>query len=181
MVSHLAVGNAGPIAPGPGRQGRKVHLAPRDVPRTPGRRSRPRIRHCLHAARKRGRSPLIPWPKLIWSTSTYLSYGRCSYGDQPALTLQHVRARATATGQIFSLAATGSNHPVANRQRGQSPRSARLYGAPWRDRTAYLLLTIYPRADAVANCEDAGQVRGGALCCSPTYLFITPAGLGGGP
>ena len=54
-------------------------------------------------------------------------------------------------------------------------------GAPLRNRTVDLLLTIYPRDDAVANWDDAGQVRGGVLCCSPTYLFITPARLGGGP
>src|SRR5215472_6935274 len=48
--------------------------------------------------------------------------------------------------------------------------------APLRNRTVDLLLTIYPRLDAVANWDDAGQVRGGGLCCSPTYLFITPAG-----
>ena len=51
-----------------------------------------------------------------------------------------------------------------------------LRRAPWRDRTAYLLLTIYPRADAVANWDDPGQARGGALCCGPTYLFITALG-----
>jgi hypothetical protein len=45
-------------------------------------------------------------------------------------------------------------------------------GAPLRNRTVDLLLTIYPRVHAVANWDDAGQVRGGALCCRPTYLFI---------
>jgi hypothetical protein len=45
--------------------------------------------------------------------------------------------------------------------------------APLRNRTVDLLLTIYPRADAVAICDDAGQVRGGARCCRPTYLVIT--------
>ena len=47
-----------------------------------------------------------------------------------------------------------------------------LRRAPLRNRTVDLLLTIYPRDHAVANCGDAGQVRGGALCCRPTYLFI---------
>jgi hypothetical protein len=47
-------------------------------------------------------------------------------------------------------------------------------GAPLRNRTVDLLLTIYPRADAVAICDDAAQVRGGARCCRPTYLVITP-------
>jgi hypothetical protein len=54
-------------------------------------------------------------------------------------------------------------------------------GSPLRNRTVDLLLTIYPRVHAVANWDDAGQVRGGALCCSPTYLVITPATLSGGP
>jgi len=44
--------------------------------------------------------------------------------------------------------------------------------APLRNRTVDLLLTIYPRVHAVANWNDAGQVRGGPLCCRPTYLFI---------
>jgi hypothetical protein len=44
--------------------------------------------------------------------------------------------------------------------------------APLRNRTVDLLLTIYLYVHAVANCGDAGQVRGSALCCSPTYLFI---------
>ena len=53
-------------------------------------------------------------------------------------------------------------------------------GAPLRNRTVDLLLTIYPRADAVAICDDAGQVRGSARCCRPTYLVITrgPGGPG---
>ncbi len=47
-------------------------------------------------------------------------------------------------------------------------------GAPLRNRTVDLLLTIYPRVDAVAICDDAGQVRGGARCCRPPiYLVIT--------
>ncbi len=45
--------------------------------------------------------------------------------------------------------------------------------APLRNRTVDLLLTIYPRADAVAICDDAAQVRGSALCCRPTYMVIT--------
>jgi hypothetical protein len=56
-----------------------------------------------------------------------------------------------------------------------------VYGAPLRNRTVDLLLTIYPWVHAVANWDDAGQVRGSPLCCSPTYLFITPARLGGDP
>src|SRR5712692_8387713 len=78
----------------------------------------------------------------------------------------------TAAGQTISISAIGSNHPRTKPVKGQSPRSAGLYRAPWRDRTAYLLLTIYPRVHAVANCDDAGQVRGGPPCCRPTYLFI---------
>jgi hypothetical protein len=34
------------------------------------------------------------------------------------------------------------------------------------------LLTTYLRPDAVAICDDAGQVRGGAHCCRSTYLVI---------
>ena len=29
-----------------------------------------------------------------------------------------------------------------------------------------------PRPDAVANWDDAGQVKGSVLCCRPTYLVI---------
>ena len=57
------------------------------------------------------------------------------------------------------------------RQFSQRPGQGRTR-APLRNRTVDLLLTIYPRADAVANWDDAGQVRGGALCCRPTYLVI---------
>jgi hypothetical protein len=44
--------------------------------------------------------------------------------------------------------------------------------APSAIRTRDLLLRSNPAADAVANCNDAGQVRGGAHCCSPSYLVI---------
>lgn len=45
------------------------------------------------------------------------------------------------------------------------------------------LLTMNPHPDAVANWDDAGQVRGGAHCCSPTYLFIEggPGAAGSAP
>lgn len=56
-----------------------------------------------------------------------------------------------------------------------------LVRAPSRNRTVDLLFTIYPYADAVANCADVGQVRGGPLCCRPTYLFIKSAKLSGDP
>jgi len=45
-------------------------------------------------------------------------------------------------------------------------------GAPSRIRTCGLLLRSNPAVDAVAICDDAGQVRGGAHCCSPSYLVI---------
>jgi hypothetical protein len=47
------------------------------------------------------------------------------------------------------------------------------FGAPSKIRTCGLLLRSNPAADAVANWDDAGQVRGGAHCCSPSYLVIT--------
>jgi hypothetical protein len=40
--------------------------------------------------------------------------------------------------------------------------------APSRIRTCDLLLRSNPDADAVANWDDAGQVRGGTHCCSPS-------------
>jgi hypothetical protein len=54
-------------------------------------------------------------------------------------------------------------------------------GAPLRNRTVDLLLTIYSRPDAVANWDDAGQVKGGALCCRPTYLSSSPPSWAAGP
>ena len=41
-------------------------------------------------------------------------------------------------------------------------------GAPSRIRTCGLLLRSNPAADAVAISGDAGQVRGGTRCCSPS-------------
>ncbi len=58
--------------------------------------------------------------------------------------------------------------PSTHKRPGHDPKRA-----PLRNRTVDLLLTIYPRADAVAICDDAAQVRGGARCCRPTYLVIT--------
>jgi hypothetical protein len=46
-------------------------------------------------------------------------------------------------------------------------------GAPSRIRTCGLLLRSNPGAHAVAISDDAGQVRGGSHCCSPSYLVIT--------
>ena len=92
-----------------------------------------------------------------------------------APTLQQVRARATAARADLLLFGDHSNNlTVKQGKRGKFAGPGPV-SSPWRDRTAYLLLTIYPRDDAVANCEDAGQARAGALCCRPTYLFITPA------
>jgi hypothetical protein len=64
-------------------------------------------------------------------------------------------------------------NPVNEQEPGLANPANVLVRAPLRNRTVDLLLTIYPRDDAVANWDDAGQVRGGALCCRPTYLFIT--------
>jgi len=49
--------------------------------------------------------------------------------------------------------------------------------APSRIRTCGLLLRSTPAADAVANWDDAGQVRGGTHCCSPSYLVIASRAL----
>jgi hypothetical protein len=166
-------------AAGPGHLGRKVQPGPRDVPRASADgHGHASITACTRR-RNRGRSPLVTnlsgVRAVIWSADAVATATRAS----PKL--QHVRGWAADTEQTFSSFATGSHHPSPHRQRKANPRSEGLCGAPWRDRTAYLLLTVYPRLDAVANCRDAGQVRGGALCCRPTYLFITPARLGGDP
>jgi hypothetical protein len=128
-----------------------------------------------------GTQPLGPWQNLsglralIWSADAVATATR-----GPHRTLRHVRARGRLRrGRPSPFPQPGQTTPPAIRQRKANPRSGGLCGAPWRDRTAYLLLTIYPHADAVANCRTAGQVRGGPLCCSPTYLFITPAKLSG--
>jgi hypothetical protein len=125
--------------------------------------------------------------QLIWSTRTYLVYGCCWPG--PVDLCDTIRARQSMQGRCWRpLPGRPSSwqltRAIIRREAGpeeQNPSSTQLYRAPWRDRTAYLLLTIYPRDDAVANCGGAGQARGGGLCCRPTYLFITPAKLGGDP
>src|SRR5215813_3062651 len=50
---------------------------------------------------------------------------------------------------------------------GQAP-----FCAPSAIRTRGLLLRSNPAVDAVAISGDAGQVRGGPHCCSPSYLVI---------
>ena len=45
--------------------------------------------------------------------------------------------------------------------------------APSAIRTRALLLRSDPAVDAVAISDDAGQVRSGTHCCSPSYLVIT--------
>jgi hypothetical protein len=52
-----------------------------------------------------------------------------------------------------------------------NPRSD-AFCAPSAIRTRGLLLRSNPAADAVANWDDAGQVRGGTHCCRPSYLVI---------
>src|SRR5215469_10309958 len=47
--------------------------------------------------------------------------------------------------------------------------------APSRIRTCGLLLRSNPGAHAVAISGDAGHVRGGTRCCSPSYLVIANA------
>jgi hypothetical protein len=49
--------------------------------------------------------------------------------------------------------------------------------APSAIRTRDLLLRSNPAVDAVAVSDDAGQVRGGTHCCSPSYLVIASRAL----
>ena len=75
--------------------------------------------------------------------------------------------------QAISLSRIWSGQPELGRPVQRRRWSRPMREAPLRNRTVDLLLTIYPRVHAVANCGDAGQARGGARCCRPTYLFIT--------
>src|SRR5215469_449274 len=50
--------------------------------------------------------------------------------------------------------------------------------APSRIRTCGLLLRSNPAVDAVAIYDDAGQVRTGMRCCSPSYLVIALGDIG---
>src|SRR5262245_56001815 len=50
--------------------------------------------------------------------------------------------------------------------------------APSAIRTRGLLLRSNPAGDGVANSDDAGHVRGGPRCCSPSYLVIGSGGTG---
>lgn len=90
--------------------------------------------------------------------------------------------RAATAGQIISVRDRGKpphreTDAIAKAQLNASVQS------PLAGRTAYLLLTIYPRPDGVANWDKAGQVRNGALCCRPAYLVIArhPAAMIGAP
>jgi hypothetical protein len=101
---------------------------------------------------------------------TYLVCGRCSYAHGPIAARQSPDDGHQADHLPFK--DLGKLHRRETRQNGQTRRLMPLFRAPLRNRTVDLLLTIYPRPDAVANWDDAGQVRGGPLCCRPTYLFI---------
>ena len=127
-----------------------------------GRRSRPRIQHRIHAAAQAGRSPLVRG-QLIWSTGTYLFCGPCSYGDQA---LAHVAARQSAGDCCRAdLLLFRDRGELPRRETGQECKSAGqrpCVEPPWRDRTAYPLLTMdnqhVPVTAAEAlNCPDAGS------------------------
>jgi hypothetical protein len=160
----------------------RYNLIPGDVPRAAaGDHGHASITACMRR-RKRGRSPLVAnlsgLRALIWSADAVATATR-----GPRRTLQHVRARGddygTADHRLFRNRIKPPRRQPA--KKGKPLGQKDYVGAPWRDRTAYLLLTIYPPADAVANWDDAGQVRGGAPCCRPTYLFIKRPMLGGDP
>jgi hypothetical protein len=113
-VSH----SSGQAAVGPGRQGRRYNLSamyPEPRPTVT-----PRIRHCIHSAAPAGRSPLVPWPKLIWSTATYLFCRRCSNGGQGSA---HVAAGQSAgdccRAHRLLFADRGSNLAVKQGKRGK--------------------------------------------------------------
>lgn len=60
-----------------------------------------------------------------------------------------------------------------------APPSSVPSSVPSRIRACDLLLRSNPAADAVAICNDAGQVGGSAHCCSPSYLVIANRDSGG--
>src|SRR5215470_11057490 len=82
------------------------------------------------------------------------------------------RARTTCAAWPAQTGADAGSSAAKRDRKSRTPAQHGYFEPPGGDRTAYLLLTIYPRDDAVAICADAGQVRGGALCCRPTYLVI---------
>jgi hypothetical protein len=69
--------------------------------------------------------------------------------------------------------------PLQQRRLTLQNRRSETLCAPSAIRTRGLLLRSNPAADAVAICNDAGQVRGGAYCCSPSYLVIANRDSGG--
>ena len=65
-----------------------------------------------------------------------------------------------------------SRAPLQQRQLTSKNTRSEAICAPSRIRTCGLLLRSNPAVDAVASWNDAGQVRGGAHCCRPSYLVI---------
>jgi hypothetical protein len=129
------------------------------------------------------------------SLSLRAQAGRCAFSWPTAVTQRdvvgrrnprsssrHSRAIAASLagnahqlpGDAHQLRGVGGNRGAFSASRSPITKAKNTFDlrAPLRNRTVDLLLTIYPRDDAVANCADAGQVRGGTLCCRPTYLFI---------
>ena len=72
-----------------------------------------------------------------------------------------------------------SRAPLQQRQLTSKNTRSEAICAPSRIRTCGLLLRSNPGPDAVAICNDAGQVRSGAHCCSPSYLVIANRDSGG--
>jgi len=110
---------------------------------------------------------------------TYLVCGRCSQGSpcHPATSPQvkaHKDTAPASVGRPSPLRRSRRSTSHAAGQERQARCSQHRIRPPLRNRTVDLLLTIYPRPDAVAICDDAAQVRGGARCCGPTYLLIKP-------
>ena len=110
---------------------------------------------------------------------------KCPPGNQPTSTDTNRRPPSAGTLARFPQLAgplTCSYHgQTLKRVTDSLSKNGSDLRAPLQNRTVDLLLTIYPRVHAVANCGIAGQARGGPLCCRPTYLVIKPARLGADP
>jgi hypothetical protein len=171
---------AGAAAARPGRQTRKAQLVPRDLPRAPADDHGQTASNA--STRRPKRADAAP-------TVANLSGLRALICSAEAVAtadcaIAHIAARqsvVTAAGAGLLLVPVNRNHLATQHPGEANPQLNGLNRAPLRNRTVDLLLTIYLRVHAVANCDDAGQVRGSALCCSPTYMVITAARLGGDP
>jgi hypothetical protein len=81
-----------------------------------------------------------------------------------------------ASGAGLEMAAEVLLHPsVTGRFAAHSPGLCGPSRRTLRTSLRFVARRVAPQLnpDAVANCEDAGLARGGGLCCTPTYLFIT--------